>query len=273
MNASDQLVQRYHITEHSNDGPTMLLVHGYGCDQSMWNYMIPNLSKDYRVITFDLIGSGQFDASRYDYDRYASLDAYADDIIEICDGLALEDTILVGHSVSATSAALATAERPDLFSQLVMIAPSPCYLNDGDYQGGFNQEDIEELLEAIDSNYLGWSSAIAPVIVGDHASKQVKELEERFCRNNPDIARHFARVTFTADSREDMKRVQVPTLVIQVAKDNIAPRSVGYYVQQQIPGSHIAELDTVGHCPHMTEPTKTEAAIRDFLGQPVAATA
>ncbi|MFT5254546.1 MAG: sigma-B regulation protein RsbQ, partial [Flavobacteriales bacterium] len=199
------LVAKNNITIQGTGSKSMFLVHGYGCDQNMWKFITPQFKEDYRIILIDLVGSGKSDENAYDYDKYSSLEGYADDIIEICDALNLKDICFVGHSVGAIIGLLAAVKRPALFEKLIMIGPSPRYINDVVYFGGFSQNDIDDLMETLDSNYLGWSSAMAPVIMGNPDRPELAaELEESFCQNNPEIAKHFAKVTFQGDNRSDL---------------------------------------------------------------------
>jgi sigma-B regulation protein RsbQ len=250
-------------------GQPMLFAHGFGCDQHMWRLVTPEFEKDFKVVLFDHVGAGGSDLASYHPDRYGSLDGYADDVVEICEALDLRDVVLVGHSVSATVAALAAVARPDLFAKLVLVGPSPRYVDDGDYVGGFSEADIAELLEALDSNYLGWSSAMAPVIMGNADRPELgAELADSFCRTDPDIARHFARVTFLSDNRADLSKVTTPSLVLQCSEDAIAPVVVGEYVAREIPDCRFVQLDAVGHCPHLSAPESTTAAIAAFVRAP-----
>jgi sigma-B regulation protein RsbQ len=249
-------------------GQPMLFAHGFGCDQNMWRLVTPAFEDEYRIVLFDLVGLGGSDWSAYDPARYASLSGYATDVLEICVALDLHDVVFVGHSVSAMIGALAAAEEPDRFARLIMVGPSPRYINDGDYEGGFSQADIESLLESLDSNYLGWSSAMAPVIMGNPDQPHLgAELTASFCRADPEIAKRFARATFLSDNRADLERLKVPTLVLQCSDDVIAPRSVGEYVHDRIPGSEIVYLRATGHCPNLSAPEETVEAIRSFLGR------
>jgi sigma-B regulation protein RsbQ len=250
------------------DGPVVVLAHGFGCDQNLWRLVVPRLAEDHRLVLFDHVGAGGSDMTAWSAERYSSLAGYADDVLTLCRELDLRDVTLVGHSVSASIAVLAVAEDPSRFARLVLLTPSPCYLDDGDYHGGFSAEDIEELLESLDSNYLGWSATMAPVIMGNPDRPELgAELTNSFCRTDPDIARVFARATFLSDNRADLARVTVPTLVVQTAEDAIAPREVGEYVRDQIPGSTLVTLDAVGHCPQLSAPEPTAAAIAAFAGR------
>jgi sigma-B regulation protein RsbQ len=245
----------------------MVFAHGFGCDQEMWRLVVPDFAVDHRVVLFDHVGSGRSDLSAYDPVKYGSLDGYAADLVEICRELELDDVVFVGHSVSAMMGVLAAARAPDLFGALVMVGPNPRYIDDGDYTGGFTREDIAALLDSLDSNHLGWSAAMAPVIMGNPERPELTaELTNSFCRTDPDIARQFARVTFLSDNRADLPGVRVPTLVLQCTDDAIAPEVVGRYVHAQVPGSVFTQLSATGHCPHLSAPEETTAAIRAFLG-------
>jgi sigma-B regulation protein RsbQ len=248
------------------DAQPIVFAHGFGCDQHMWRLVAPRFEDAFRVITFDHVGAGDSDASAYDPVRHGSLQGYADDVLAIVHELDLKDVILVGHSVSATIAVLAANADPDRFAKLVLVGPSPRYTDDGDYVGGFSEADIAELLESLDSNYLGWSQSIAPAIMGNADRPELgAELTASFCRADPDIARRFARVTFLSDNRADLPRVAVPTLVLQCTDDVIAPVAVGEYVADAIPDARLVMLEATGHCPHLSAPEATTAAIAAFV--------
>ncbi|OKK16274.1 sigma factor sigB regulation protein rsbQ [Streptomyces sp. CB00455] len=247
-------------------GRTVVLAHGFGCDQNMWRLTVPALVRDYRVVLFDYVGSGRSDLSAFSEDRYASLDGYARDVLDVCAALDLRDAVFVGHSVSAMIGVLAANTAPERIGALVMVAPSPRYIDDEDYRGGFNAEDIDELLESLESNYLGWSATMAPVIMGNAERPELgEELTNSFCATDPGMARVFARTTFLSDSRDDLKKVSVPTLVLDCTQDVIAPREVGAFVHQAIEGSTLITLNATGHCPHMSAPEATNEAITGFL--------
>jgi sigma-B regulation protein RsbQ len=232
----------------------------------MWRHVAPAFEEQYKVVLFDHVGHGKSDRSAFDRSRYATLDGYASDILEICDELKLERVIFVGHSVSAMIGILAAAREPQRFEKLVLIGPSPRYVDDADYHGGFKREDIDGLLDFLDSNHLGWSSAMAPVIVGNADRPELgEELTNSFCRTDPEIAKHFARVTFLSDNRADLGRVSVPSLVLQCAQDVIAPQSVGEYVHANLPNSKLVLMKATGHCPNLSAPEETVAAMRAFL--------
>jgi sigma-B regulation protein RsbQ len=262
------VIARHNVTVVGRaSSPTVLLAHGFGCDQNLWRLIVPALSERFRVVLFDHIGSGRSDASEWSAQRYSTLDTYAGDVLEICAALDLRDVVLVGHSVSAMIAA--ANREPDRFAKLVLLTPSPRYVDDGDYRGGFSREDIDELLESLESNYLGWSATMAPVIMGNPDRPELGgELTDSFCRTDPAIAGVFARATFLSDNRADLPAVAVPTLVIQTAQDAIASQEVGRFVHDQIAGSELVTLDATGHCPQLSAPEPTAAAILAFAGAP-----
>jgi sigma-B regulation protein RsbQ len=262
------VLERNNVVEHGPPAARpIVFAHGFGCDQAMWRFVAPDFEVDHRVVLFDHVGAGRSDLTAYDPEKYGSLRGYASDIVQICRDLGLSDVVLVGHSVSAMIGVLALQEAPELFGAMVMIGPNPRYVDDGDYVGGFSRADIGGLLDALDSNHLGWSAQMAPVIMGNHPDhpELAEELTNSFCRTDPDIARQFARVTFLSDNRADLADVAVPTLVLQCSEDVIAPDVVGRYVHGAIPGSTFTQLDATGHVPHLSSPGETTAAIRDFL--------
>lgn len=250
-------------------GPaTLVFAHGFGCDQHMWRKIAPAYTRRYQTILFDLVGSGQSDLKAYDRAKYATLQGHADDVLAIIEEFARGPVVFVGHSVSAMIGMLANIKAPERFAAQVMIGPSPCYLNDGDYVGGFERPDIEALLDTLESNYLGWSSNMAPAIMGAPEQPELaEELTNSFCRTDPEIAKHFARVTFLSDNRADLPRLHAPTLIVQCSDDIIAPRSVGEYLHRVLPDSELAVVDNQGHCPHLSAPGPCADAIDGFLGR------
>jgi sigma-B regulation protein RsbQ len=247
------------------DGRPMIFAHGFGCDQQMWRFVAPEFEDSHRVVLFDHVGAGGSDLGAYDPERHGTLAGYAEDVVEICRALELSDAVFVGHSVSAMIGVLAAKRAPECIGKLVMVGPSPRYIDDEGYRGGFSAADIEELLESLDSNFLGWSSTMAPAIMGNPERPQLgAELTESFCRTDPDIAARFARVTFTSDNRGDLEGLTVPTLVLQCSEDVIAPDEVGEYVHRAIPGSRFVRLEATGHCPNLSAPEETVEAIRAF---------
>ncbi|MFC8527343.1 alpha/beta fold hydrolase [Nocardia sp. NPDC057227] len=248
--------------------PVVVLAHGFGCDQNMWRLVAPLLEPDFTVVQFDHVGAGGSDLSAWSAERYGEMRSYAEDVVEVCHGIGLGPVIFVGHSVAATMGVLAAAEAPELFAGLVLLAPSPCFLDDPatGYRGGFSAADIDELLESLDANYLGWSGAAAPMIMGNPDRPELAaELENQFCRTDPAIAGVFARVTFLSDNRGDLAAVRVPTLVAQCSNDAIAPPEVGEFVHAEIAGSTLVTLNATGHCPQLAAPEETAAAIRAFV--------
>lgn len=258
---------RHNVTVTGNPaGQPMLFAHGFGCDQNMWRYVTPEFENDFRVVVFDHVGAGGSNLSAYDVEKYSSLSGYADDILDICHELDLENVVFVGHSVSSMIGVLAERAEPGRFDKLVMVSPSPRYIDDDTYTGGFTEQDIDELLESLDSNYLGWSGAMAPVIMGNPDRPELgAELTASFCRTDPAIARHFATVTFLSDNREDLQHVSTPCLVLQCTNDAIAPVAVGEYVHRAIPGSSLVMLEATGHCPNLSSPVETKSAIASFV--------
>ncbi|MGW0787990.1 alpha/beta fold hydrolase [Streptomyces sp. NPDC002911] len=247
-------------------GPVVMLGHGFGCDQSLWRLVAPELEKSFRVVLFDYVGAGGSDLSAWSPERYSGLDGYAQDVIEICQELGLGPVTFVGHSVSSMIGVLAAVREPGLFDRLILLTPSPSYIDDGDYRGGFSAQDIDELLESLDSNYLGWSATMAPVIMGNPERPELgEELTNSFCRTDPEIARAFARATFLSDNRADLAKVTVPTFIAESARDTIAPREVGAFVHARIAGSELVTLDSTGHCPQLSAPKETAEAIIAFM--------
>jgi sigma-B regulation protein RsbQ len=253
----------------SGSGTTpIVFAHGYGCDQNMWRLVTPAFEKKYKLVLYDHVGAGKSDLSAFQPGKYSRLDGYAQDLIEICDELGLQQIIFVGHSVAAMVGVLAAIERPKLFKKLVLIGPSPCYINDGDYIGGFARQDIDGLLEFLDSNHLGWSNTMAPVIMGNPDRPELaEELANSFCRTDPEIAKHFARVTFLSDNRADLPKVKVPSVVLQCSQDVIAPTEVGHYVRGHLTNSSLIQLKATGHCPQLSAPQETIEAMIGWLSE------
>jgi sigma-B regulation protein RsbQ len=260
------ILKRNNVTISGRGRTPMIFAHGFGCDQHMWRFVAPAFADDYKLILYDHMGAGRSDLSAYDRTKYSSIHGYADDLLEICRALDVKGGIFVGHSVSAMIGVLAAIKEPEHFAKLVLIGPSPCYVNDGDYVGGFSREDIEGLLDSLDSNYLGWSSAMAPVIMGNPEHPELgEELANSFCRTDPEIAKQFARVTFLSDNRADLPRLQIPALLLQCSADVIAPETVGQYMHRMLPNSTLMMLQATGHCPNLSAPSETIAAMRTFL--------
>jgi sigma-B regulation protein RsbQ len=249
-------------------GQPMVFAHGYGCDQNMWRFVAPAFADKHRLVLFDHVGSGKSDLSAYDDDRYSSLQGYADDVLEILRDNDLYNVIFVGHSVSAMIGVLAAIQEPGRFAKLVLVGPSPRYINEPaeDYVGGFDHADIEEMLESLDSNYLGWSSVMAPVIMGNPDRPELgAELTNSFCRTDPEIAKKFARTAFLSDNRDDLLKLRTPALIMQCSDDVIAPSSVGDYVHKHTAGSTLVRMHATGHCPNLSAPEETIDAIKAWL--------
>lgn len=262
-------VLRRNNVKVSGDGSrAIVLAHGFGCDYNAWSAMVPDFERDHRVVLFDHVGAGGSDLSAYESAKYASFHGYVDDALEIIEALGLRDVVFVGHSAAATIGMLAAIKAPDRFHALVMVSPSPCFIDDGDYKGGFSREDIEGLIEVLDSNFLGWSRAMAPAIMGAPDRPELGEtLTGSFCRTDPDIAREFARVVFLADHRADVPKCRTRSLVLQTQADMIAPVEVGHYMNRHLPDSELVLMEASGHCPHMSAPEETGRAIRGFLAR------
>jgi sigma-B regulation protein RsbQ len=256
----------FNVTERGvPDGPPMVFAHGFGCDQNMWRHVAPQFEDRYRVILFDYVGAGGARAP-YDAERYASLGGYASDVLRICRELDLRDVVFVGHSVSAMIGVLVDLAAPGLLRELVMVGPSPRYIDDAGYHGGFEAADIDNLLDSLASNYLGWSAAMAPVIMGNPERPELgDELRTSFCTVDPAIAEGFARATFLADNRSDLRAVTTRCLVLQSRDDAIAPPAVGRYVAEHLPDASLVVLDTTGHCPHLSSPGAVVDAMNEFL--------
>lgn len=257
---------RHHVTVRGRlDGPVMLFAHGFGCDQRMWRHVATAFEPDHRVVLFDHLGAGRSDLAAFDPERHADLDGYTQDVVELIEALDLHDVRFVGHSVSSMIGALAAIARPERFEALVMVSPSPRYIDTDHYRGGFSQADIDELLATMAGNELGWTSGLAGMVAGPPNADVAQELDNSFCRTDPAIARHFARTVFLADNRDDLARVPIRSLVLQVRQDTIAPMEVGRYVHDQLPDSRLVLIDDVGHCPHLSAPAVTIDAIRAFV--------
>lgn len=260
------ITQRNNVMIMGQGVQPMMFAHGFGCDQAMWRHVAPAFEADFEVVLFDLVGAGGSDLSAYDPRKYAGLAGYADDVIEILKDQGLSDVIFVGHSVSAIIGVLAAVKAPELFAKLVLVGPSPRYIDDDGYVGGFAAEQIEELLDFLADNPMGWSEAMAPLIMGNADRPELgEELTASFCRTDPDIAKAFARATFTSDNRADLPQVSTPTLILQCSDDIIAPLAVGQYVHEHIAGSQFVVLKATGHCPNLSAPAEVTSAIRAFV--------
>lgn len=264
------VLKRNNVVIRGEGTQPIVFAHGFGCDQGMWRFLVPAFEKEYRVVLFDYVGSGKSDWSAYDPERYSALEGYAQDVLEICRELDLRDVIFVGHSVSSMVGILAANEEPDRFARLILIGPSPRYINDGDYVGGFERVDIEGLLDTMERNFLGWASFLTPIIMKNPERPELtQELEASFCSTDPEISRHFAEATFFADNRADLPKLGVPSLVLQCSEDAIAPTEVGEYTHRHLRGSTLRILEATGHCPHMSHPEETIRVIKDYLAAPI----
>jgi len=245
---------------------TMVLAHGYGCDKQVWSEISAAFEKDYRIVTFDYVGAGGSDLDAYNSERYSTLDGYAKDILDIYQALGLKDTIFVGHSVSSMIGLLAANQHPAYFEKLIFLGPSPRYLNDEGYHGGFELPDLEDLFEMMDNNYLGWSKALAPAFMGNPDRPELGErLTNNFCATDPNIAREFARTTFLSDNRQDLKNLTIPSLTLQCTSDIVAPMEVGQYIHEHVKDNTLIILEATGHCPHMSAPEETIKAMKAYL--------
>ncbi|MFD0587219.1 alpha/beta fold hydrolase [Paenibacillus sp. GCM10027627] len=261
------ILQRHNVKISGNGSQYMIFAHGFGCDQNMWRFVAPTFENDYRVVLFDFVGCGKSDIDYYDPARYSQLEGYAQDLLDICEEIDLREAIFVGHSVGATIGILASIARPDFFKNLVLIGPSPRYINEiPDYIGGFEYKDLEGLLHLMAKNHIDWSKYLAPLVMGNVESPSlVQELEESFCSMDPEIAQQFAKTTFFSDNRKDLPMVTVPSLILQCSQDVIAPLEVGAYVHLHIPNSTFQIIEVLGHCPHMSNPIETVQFINEYL--------
>ncbi|NKK66528.1 alpha/beta fold hydrolase [Rhizobium leguminosarum bv. viciae] len=260
------VIDRNHVQIRGDSQRAMIFSHGFGCDQNMWRFVAPAFEGDFKTVLFDHVGAGRSDLAAYDAQKYSSLAGYAEDLVEICRTLGLTQTVFVGHSVSAMIGVIASLEAPELFESLVLVGPSPRYINDDDYTGGFSAADIDELLTSLDDNHMGWSAAMAPAIMGNPDRPELgEELTNSFCRTDPEIAKAFARVTFTSDNRSDLPNVTARTLILQCRDDIIASEEVGEFVHRQVPNSQLVVLNASGHCPNLSAPDEVISAIRWFV--------
>lgn len=262
------ILKRNNVQVTGSGDVTLMLAHGFGCDQNMWRFLQPMLENRYKIVLFDYLGCGQSDASAFDKQRYQSLDGYAQDVIEICEELNLENVVFVGHSVSCIIGSIAATRSPNIFEKIVMVCPSPCFLNfPPDYYGGFEKDDLEELINLMDKNYIGWASYLAPLVMGQtNKTELIEELQNSFCSTDPRYAKPFAKATFFADDRETITKLKLPTLILQSKNDNLASVEVGLYMHKAIPNSTLDVIDAFGHCLHMTEPGVVCEKIEQFLG-------
>jgi sigma-B regulation protein RsbQ len=262
----DPVIKRNNVKVTGKGTRTMMFAHGFGCDQNMWRYIVPAFENDYRIVLFDYVGAGQSDKSAYVESRYNTLNGYADDVLDICKALNLENIIFVGHSVSCMIGVLAATRHPKVFSRLILIGPSARYINDEDYIGGFERSDIVGLLDTMDKNYVGWANFLGPAIMKNADRPELaEELTASFCSTDPKIARRFAEVTFFSDNRADLDKIRVPSLIMQCSDDLIAPLEVGDYLAKNIPLSTLRVMKATGHCPHLSSPEETIDIIKDYL--------
>ncbi|MBU3004573.1 alpha/beta fold hydrolase [Paraglaciecola arctica] len=269
MPFADEVIKRNHVTIEGSGDKTLLLAHGFGCDQNMWRLMLPALVPHYKVVLFDYVGSGNSDISHYDQTRYSSLEGYAQDVLDICQALDLQDVVFIGHSVSSMIGLIASIKQPELFSQLTMICPSPCFLNfEPDYIGGFEQADLEELIDLMDKNYIGWANYLAPLVMGANNSEElVAELSGSFCSTDPVVAKTFARATFFSDYRHLLKDAKHPVLIFQSSQDALASIAIGDFMVKQLPDAKLKLIEAKGHCLHMTHPDTVNQCLSEYLAQ------
>jgi sigma-B regulation protein RsbQ len=266
MSMNESILYRNNVNVFGQGTQPMLFAHGFGCDQNMWRFITPAFADDYKIVLFDYVGAGKSDLRAYDKNKYRNLNGYAQDVLDVCHALELENVIFVGHSVSSMVGVLAAIREPSLFSNLILVGPSPRYINDPPYAGGFEQRDIEELLDTMDKNYIGWANFLAPAIMKNADRPELaQELTDSFCSTDPVMARNFAEATFFADNRADLPKVGVPSLILQCSDDIIAPTSVGDYLAREMPHSSFHQLQATGHCPHMSHPEETIEAIKAYL--------
>jgi len=261
------ILKRNNVTVFGRGSQAMMFAHGFGCDQNMWRYITPAFEDDFRIVLFDYVGAGKSDLRSYNAERYGSLQGYAQDVLEICQSLDLANVVFVGHSVSGMIGLLAAIEQPSYFSELIMVGPSPCYINKGDYVGGFEEQDVEGLLETMEKNYIGWANFLAPQIMKNEDRPELgQELTESFCSTDPVIARQFAKTTFLSDNREDLQKLKKPSLILQCSDDLIAPLEVGEFLHRHLANSTLQVMNAKGHCPHMSNPEETILLIKNYLG-------
>lgn len=253
------------------NAPTLMLAHGFGCDQKMWRFMLPKLEQYFQVVLFDYVGSGNSTLSDYSVERYATLEGYADDICEIIDAFNLTNVRIIGHSVSSVISAIAAIRLPHVIDKIVMICPSPCFLNiPPDYHGGFERSDLEELINLMDKNYIGWANYLAPLVMGSSQSSElIGELSGSFCSTDPIVAKTFAKATFFSDHRSILKKITSSTLIVQSASDSLASQSIGTYMTAQIHNSQLVVIEAEGHCLHMTNHKDISPIVLDFLNSPL----
>jgi sigma-B regulation protein RsbQ len=266
MDVTVSIAKRNNVKITGNGTRPVLFAHGFGCDQNMWRFITPAFEKDYKIVLFDYVGCGKSDLEAYNEERYSTLNGYAEDIIEICNELDLKDVVFIGHSVSSMVGVIAYIQAPELFERLILVCPSPRYINDIGYVGGFEKKDLEDLLDVMDSNYIGWVSFLAPIVMKNpDVPELTEELQKSFCSIEPSITKKFAEVTFFSDNRNDLKKIKIPTLILQCSDDAIAPDEVGDFVHENISGSTLSKMHATGHCPHMSHPQETIDKMNEFL--------
>jgi sigma-B regulation protein RsbQ len=266
MGSTESVLARNNVKIFGKGEQVMLFVHGFGCDQNMWRFITPAFENDYKIVLFDYVGAGKSDISSYNAERYNTLHGYTQDILDVCSALDLRDVIYVGHSVSSMTGLLAAIQHPEYFSKLIMVGPSPCYINGEGYTGGFEKQDIEGLLETMSKNYIGWANFLAPQIMkNDDRPELGQELTESFCSTDPVIASQFAKATFLSDNRQDLEKLKTPSLILQCSDDLIAPVEVGEYLHKHLHNSTLKVMKAKGHCPHMSEPEETIKLIKEYL--------
>jgi sigma-B regulation protein RsbQ len=267
LSFANQIIKRNNVNILGSGEKTLVLAHGFGCDQNMWRFMLPALTPYYKVVLFDYVGSGKSDISHYDQARYSSLEGYAQDILDICEALDLQDVTFVGHSVSSMTCLIASIQKPTAFSQLIMICPTPCFLNfKPDYIGGFEKADLEELIDLMDKNYIGWANYLAPLLIGaNHSEILVAELSGSFCSTDPVMAKTFAVATFFSDYRHLLKEAKHPVLIFQSSQDALASTDIGDYMLQQLPDAKLKLIEAEGHCLHMTHPDIINQELKNYI--------
>ncbi len=267
------IIKRNNVTVKGTGAETIIFAHGFGCDKNTWRQVAGAFENDYRLILFDYVGAGKSDLSSYDSKKYSTLNGYAQDILDICEALDVRQATLVGHSVSCMIAVLAAITQPSYFRKLVFVSPSPYYFMDGDYKGGLERHDVDALFEMMDTNYLGWSSFMAPAIMGNPDRPELGEaLSNSFCATDPAIAREFARVTFYSDNRAQLPLLEIESLTLQCQQDMLAPPEIGTYIQQHTPKNLLINLRATGHCPHLSAPEEIVSCIKEYIKKPALAT-
>ena len=262
----EEIIRRNNVKVFGKGRRPMLFAHGFGCDQNMWRFVTPAFENDYKIVLFDYTGSGNSDIQAYNNEKYSNLNGYAQDILDICTALHLKNVVFVGHSVSSMIGLLAAIREPGFFSNMIMVGPSPRYINDEGYIGGFERSDIDSLLDTMDKNYIGWANFLGPAIMKNPDKPELAaELTESFCSTDPVIARQFAEVTFFSDNRRDVPKLKKPTLIIQCSDDLIAPDSIGVYLHDHLPVSTLKVVKATGHCPHLSDPEETISVMQEYL--------